>query len=222
VLQDNTIDFTFELKELYSQLGFPIDIARGKGKITGKAKTARVFANLYADIFFGATVTANSEDNVNENETHTIATTTVTVAAATSYVADLGVFYNAQGNLRFQYVTGTPSATGTYSTGTNGVYTFFSGDIGASVAISYVFTDSNGKTITITNNFMGYTPTFLATFYQQRNTQGSTGQITLRLNECVSSQLSLPSKIDDYAIPDLNFSAFSNYSNQIGTLSTSE
>src|SRR5580700_9857714 len=222
VLQDNTIDFTFELKELYSQLGFPIDIARGKGKITGKAKAARVFANLYADIFFGSTVTPALESNVSENETHTIATTTVTVTSATSFVSDLGVFYNAQGNLRFQYVTGAPSATGTYSTGTNGVYTFFSGDIGASVAISYVFTDASGKTITITNNFMGYTPTFAATFYQQRNTQGSTGQLTLRLNECVSSQLSIPSKIDDYAIPDLNFSAFSNYSNQIGTLSISE
>ena len=38
VLQDNSIDFAFEVKELYSQLGYPSDIARGKGKITGKAK----------------------------------------------------------------------------------------------------------------------------------------------------------------------------------------
>jgi hypothetical protein len=43
ILQDNSIDFTFEVKELYSQLGYPIDIARGKGKVTG-AKMARVFA----------------------------------------------------------------------------------------------------------------------------------------------------------------------------------
>ena len=32
ILQDNSIDFSFELKELYSQLQFPVDIARGKGK----------------------------------------------------------------------------------------------------------------------------------------------------------------------------------------------
>lgn len=220
VLQDNSIDFTFELKELYSQLAFPIDIARGKGKITGKAKMARVFAALYADLFFGAAVTPG-ETNVNENEIH-IATALVTVANATSYVADLGVFYNAAGNLRFNFVTGAPSAIGQYSTGNNGVYTFFSSDAGASVAISYVFTDSNGKTIQITNNFMGYTPTFLGTFYQSRGTQGASGQLTLRLNQCVSNHLTFPSRIDDYAIPDFDYQAFSNGVNSIGTLSTTE
>ena len=97
VLQDNSIDFAFEIKELYSQLGWPIDIARGKGKITGKAKMARVFSNLYADLFFGATP-ATTEDNVSENEVHTVATTTVTVTNATSFVADLGVYYSAAGN----------------------------------------------------------------------------------------------------------------------------
>lgn len=220
VLQDNSIDFAFEIKELYSQLGWPIDIARGKGKITGKAKMARVFSNLYADLFFGATP-ATTEDNVSENEVHTVATTTVTVTNATSFVADLGVYYSAAGNFRFQYVTGAPS-TGQYTTGVNGVYTFSTGDIAASVAISYVYTDSSGHTITITNNFMGYTPTFIGTFYQSRATQGSSGQLTLRLNECVSSHLSIPSRIDDYAIPDFDYQAFSNGSNVVGTLSTTE
>lgn len=222
VLQDNTVDFAFEVKELYSQLGYPIDIARGKGKITGKAKMARVFANLYADIFFGETVTPASEDNVSENESHTLATNSVAVTHASTFVADLGIYYNAAGNDRFQFVTGAPSAVGTYTTGVNGEYTFFTGDIGASIAISYVFTDTNGKTITINNNFMGYTPTFIGTFYQQRNTQGSTGQLTLRLNECVSSRLSIPSKIDDYGIPDFDWQAFSGAGNVVGTLSTSE
>ena len=221
VLQDNSIDFSFEVKELYSQLGYPIDIARAKGKVTGKAKVARVFANLYADIFFGEVAVAN-EDNVSENESHTLATNSVAVTNATSFVADLGVYYNAQGNYRFQFVTGAPSAAGQYTTGTNGEYTFFTGDIGASVSISYVYTDTSGKTITINNHFMGYTPTFIGTFYQQRATQGSSGQLTLRLNECVSNHLSIPSRIDDYAIQDFDFQAFSNYANIIGTLSTSE
>lgn len=222
VLQDNTVDFAFEVKELYSQLGYPIDIARGKGKITGKAKMARVFANLYADIFFGETVVNNSEDNVSENENHTLTTTTVGVTHASTFVADLGIYYNAQGNLRFQFVTGTPAAAGQYTTGVNGAYTFSTFDIGASIAISYVFTDSSGKTITINNNFMGYTPTFIGTFYQQRNTQGSSGQLTMRLNECVSSHLSIPSKIDDYAIQDFDWQAFSGAGNVVGTISTTE
>ena len=221
VLQDNSVDFTFEVKELYSQLGYPIDIARGKGKITGKAKLARVFANLYADIFFGGPV-ATGEDNVSENETYTLAATTLGVTHASTFVADLGVYYAATGNFRFQYVTGVPSVAGSYSTGVNGEYTFYTGDIGAAIAISYVYTDTSGRTITITNNFMGYTPTFIGTFYQSRSTQGSSGQLTLRLNECVSSHLTIPTRIDDYAIQDFDFQAFSSGNNVVGTISTSE
>ena len=222
VLQDNSIDFTFEVKELYSQLGYPIDIARGKGKITGKAKVARVFANLYADIFFGETVDDTTEDNVSENEIHTLSASSLTVTNASSFVADLGVYYDAPGNFRFQFVTGAPSALGSYTTGTDGKYTFFTGDISATVSVSYVYTDSNGKTITINNNFMGYTPTFIGTFYQSRATQGSSGQLTLRLNECVSSHLTIPSRIDDYAIQDFDFQAFSSGNNVVGTISTTE
>jgi hypothetical protein len=221
VLQDNSVEFQFEVKELYSQLGYPIDIARGKGKITGKAKMARVFASLYADIFFGAAVTTG-EQNVNENELHSLSSSTMTVTFSTGFVADLGVYYSSAGNLKFTYGTGVPSAAGQYTTGTNGVYTFFTGDIGQTVSVSYVFTDTNGKTITITNNFMGYTPTFIGTFYQNRGTQGSSGQMTLRLNECVSSHLTIPSRIDDYAIQDFDYQAFSGGNNLIGTISTTE
>lgn len=220
ILQDNSIDFSFEIKELYSQLGYPVDIARGKGKISGKAKVARVFANLYADIFFGESVTTG-ETNTAEGEIHVLATTTMTVNHASTFVADLGVYYNAAGNTRFQYVTGAPSV-GQYATGVNGIYTFSTGDISASVSVSYVYTDASGKTITINNNFMGYTPTFVGTFYQQRNTQGGTGQMTMRLNECVSSHLTVPTRIDDYALQDFDFQSFSNGSNVIGTISTSE
>ena len=228
ILQDNSIDFSFELKELYGQLQFPVDIARGKGKISGKTKMARVFAALYADLFFGASVTANLENNVSENELATVPSTPYQVSVAhagTAWVSDLGVYYNSGTNIgkRFTEVfTTAPSSSGTYYVNATGGYTFASGDAAAVVAISYVFTDTNGKEITLTNNFMGYTPTFEATFYQQRNTQGSTGQLTLLLNECVSSHLTFPSRIDDYGIPDFDFMAFSNQGGQIGSLSTTE
>ena len=221
ILQDNSIDFQFEVKELYSQLGYPIDIARGKGKITGKAKMARVFASLYADLFFGSSA-VTGETNVSENEAYTLAATTLSVAKASSFVADLGVYYSATGNFKFNYTTGAPSALGQYTTGTNGAYTFFSGDIGASITISYVYTDTGGKTITITNAFMGYTPTFVGTFYQNRATQGGSGQLTLRLNQCVSSHLTIPSRIDDYAVQDFDFQAFSAGNNVVGTISNTE
>jgi hypothetical protein len=221
VLQDNSIDFAFELKELYSQLQFPVDIARGKGKITGKAKMARVFGALYADLFFGASALSAGQQNVSQSELKTLATVSVSVTNASTFVADLGVYYNAAGNKPLTFVTGAPGL-GQYSTGTNGAYTFNVGDVGAVVAISYVWTDTLGKIVSLTNNFMGYTPTFVGTFYQNRATQGGSGQMTLRLNECVSNHLTIPARLDDYAIQDFDFSAFATGANIIGTISTSE
>ena len=224
VLQDNTIDFSFEVKELYSQQQFPIDIARGKGKITGKAKMARVFGAIYADLFFGASV-VTGENNVSEYEPHTLATNTLSVNNVATFVADLGVYYSGPFGIPLVFVTGAPSA-GQYglSTAVPGVYTFNAGDITKSIVVSYVFTDAGGKTITISNNFMGYTPTFVATFYNQRNTQNASGQLTLRLNGCVSSHFTIPNRIDDYAIQDFDFQAFAPAGNNgtIGTISMSE
>lgn len=222
ILQDNEVDFSFEVKELYGQLSFPVDIARGKGKVTGKAKMARVFGALYSDIFFGE-VAAVGETTVSENEETVLGTGGLyTVANSATFVADLGVFYSGTGQKQFNYATGAPS-TGQYSTGTNGIYTFSTSDVGNAIFVSYVYTvAASGKTITINNHFMGYTPTFVGTFYQNRSTQGGSGQLTLRLNECVSSRLTFPSRIDDYGIPDFDWQAFSSGSNVIGTLSTTE
>jgi hypothetical protein len=38
VMQDITLDISFDLKELYGQNQFPIAIGRGKGKITGQGE----------------------------------------------------------------------------------------------------------------------------------------------------------------------------------------
>ena len=40
ILQDVQIDWDWQTKELWGQFQFPVDIARGQGKITGKAKFA--------------------------------------------------------------------------------------------------------------------------------------------------------------------------------------
>src|SRR5437764_14442047 len=53
VLQDIQIDFDWSDKELYGQLQFPVAIARGEGKITGKAKCAEIVGVLYSDVVVG-------------------------------------------------------------------------------------------------------------------------------------------------------------------------
>ena len=103
------------------------------------------------------------------------------------------------------------------------IYTFAAADANAAVAISYLYTiASAGKKLVLTNQFMGYTPTFEATFYTTKTTQGTPAGLALVLNACTASKLSLPTKTDDYEIQEFDFSAFADATGAIGTLSVNE
>src|SRR6267154_691510 len=136
ILQDVQIDWDWTTKELWGQFQFPVDIARGQGKI------ARIFGAIYGDLFFGQTP-ATGQLTVSENEAATVPATgpyTVAVANASGFVDDLGVFYatGASAGNRFTRVT-TPSAAGQYSVNlTTGIYTFAAADANASLLISYL------------------------------------------------------------------------------------
>src|ERR1700690_509610 len=67
ILQEVSIDIDWQTKELWGQFQFPVDIARGQGKITGKAKFARIFGAMYGDLFFGHSPAAG-QVRVSENE----------------------------------------------------------------------------------------------------------------------------------------------------------
>src|SRR5437899_4133458 len=227
ILQDVLIDFDWTTKELWGQFQFPVDIARGQGKISGKAKFARIFGAIYGDLFFGQTP-ATGQLTVSENEAATVPATTpytVTVANAASYGDDLGVFYatGASAGNRFTRVT-TPSAAGQYSVNpTTGIHTFAAADAGASLLNSYLYNiSSSGKKLVLTNQLMGYTPTFKATFYTTKTTQTMPAGLALVLNACTAMKLSLPSKTDDYEIQEFDFSAFADATGTIGTLSSNE
>jgi hypothetical protein len=220
VLQDIQIDFDWTDKELYGQLQFPVAIARGQGKITGKAKFAQILGLLYSDIFFGVTP-ATGQFAVSQLEAATVPATTpygVTPANAATYNDDLGVSYAATGQ-RFNRVT-TPAAAGQYAVDfATGVYTFSSADASAAVLISYTYNiTTSGNRLTLTNQPMGITPTFKATFYTTYNGSGT----ALRLNACTANKLSLPTKLDTWTISELDFSAFADASGTIGYLSTVE
>ena len=227
ILQDVQIDWDWTTKELWGQSQFPVDIARGQGKITGKAKFARIFGAIFGDLFFGQTPAAG-QLTVSENEAATVPATTpytVTVANAASYADDLGVFCaaGASAGNRFTRVT-TPSAAGQYSVNlATGIYTFAAADAGAALLVSYLYTiGSAGKKLVLTNQFIGSTPTFKATFYTTKTTHSTPAGLTLVLNACTASKLSLPTKIDDYEIQEFDFSAFADPSGTIGTLSVNE
>lgn len=56
-LQDVSLDIQFDLKMLYGMNQFPESVARGKGKISGKAKFGRFNSDLISQMLFGASGT---------------------------------------------------------------------------------------------------------------------------------------------------------------------
>jgi hypothetical protein len=164
-----------------------VAIARGQGKISGKAKFAQILGLLCSDLFFGTTV-AVGQFAVSQLEAATVpAVTPFTVANAASYSDDLGIVYAATGK-RFNRVT-TPSAAGQYSVNfATGVYTFSAADANAALLISYTYNvATSGNKLTLTNQLMGTTPTFKATFYTSYSGEG----LASRLNACTANKLSI-------------------------------
>ena len=53
LVQEVQLDLQFTAKELYGQYQFPVAIARGQGKATGKAKMAQISGLAFNNLFFG-------------------------------------------------------------------------------------------------------------------------------------------------------------------------
>lgn len=70
-LQDVSLDISFDLKMLYGMNQFPEAIARGKGKITGKAKFGRFNSDLINQMMFAQTRTVGTEA-AQRDESHTL------------------------------------------------------------------------------------------------------------------------------------------------------
>jgi hypothetical protein len=211
-LQDVTIDFDGEMKELFGQYKYPIDVAAGKAKITGKAKAARISTVQFNSIFFGQTTTAGQK-LVSYDETGTVASGgTIAVAnAGTNFFADLGARNGLTGE-PLVLSGGTVGTTGTYVVNNTGTYNFGTGAAGNTMILDYIYsTVATGTTMLMTNQPMGYAPRFGCTFTNQY--EGNT--VTLRLFACLCSKLNMAGKIDDYIIPEFDFSAYANAANQV-------
>ncbi len=213
-LQDVQFDLQFTTKQLYGQNQVALDIRRGQAKFTGKAKFAQISGAMLNDLFFAQTAaTGLLLSAVGEAGTVSATPFTVTVANAATFDTDLGVVYAATG-APLTRVASAP-AQGQYSVA-SGVYTFNAADTGAAVLIDYLYTAATGGAkVALSNQSMGTTPTFMGVF----STTASGKNVTLKLNLCTSSKLSLQTKIEDYTIPELDFEVMADASNNIGTLS---
>ena len=218
-LQDVSVDFNGDLKELFGQYQFALDVARGKTKIEWKATTANIDANAYNQVFFGQTLEEGSELVQVFNETASIPATpgpfTVTADNGANFVMDLGVNYAASGQALKQ-VAASPAA-GEYTVSTSGVYTFAAADEGVGVLLNYLWESaSTGGSLELGNPLMGQTPRFQLVLSQVYD--GKT--LTLILYSCVAEKLTMPLKQDDYLMSEISGRAFADGANRVARITT--
>lgn len=206
LVQEVQLDLQFTAKELYGQYQFPVAIARGQGKAGGKAKMAQVSGLAFNNLFFGGTM-SSGQLATSYGEAGTVPSSspyTVSVVNAGAWQDDYGVVYTVTG-LPLTKVASGPAA-GQYSVAA-GVYTFNSSDAGKAVLLSYTYTVSgSGQGLTLANPLLGVTPTFQAQLYT--SFQGK--PCNVKLFNCVSSKLAFATKLEDFTIPELDFSIFAN------------
>jgi len=211
-LQDVSLEISFDTKELYGMYQFPDMIARGKGKITGKAKFAKVNGKQLNDLFFGQTVTAG-QTLVQLDQAAAVPASpfqiTITPPSSGTFVEDLGVRYASTGEPLSRVASGP--AQGQYSQ-SGAVYTFASADQTAQVLISYSYSvAAAGVTVAVSNQLMGFAPNFSCVLRELFNSQ----QTNVKLYACIASKLTRATKQEDFLIQEFDFSAFTNSSGKV-------
>ena len=218
LVQEVTIEETASIKELSGQYQYPLAVARGTIKTTGKAKVARISGLAFANLFYGVTPAAGQlATSFAEAEAVPASSAyTITVANSATFVDDDGVLYAATG-LPLTKVASAPVA-GQYAVAA-GVYTFNSADAGKAVLVTYTYTlSATGQKFTVANQLLGTTPTFQALFYTTFQGQA----VSLKLNNCTASKLSFQTKLEDFVLPEFDFSCFADSSGNVMTWSFAE
>lgn len=220
VMQEVSVDLSFDIKELHGSNAFAVDVARGKGKIAGKSKFGRFNGLMLNSLFFGLTAASGISSRILDTVGALIPSTpfqiTPTIPSSGTWATDLGV-RDQNGNPMVR-VASAP-ATGQYSVAT-GIYTFAAADTGKRVFIDfgYTATSTTAKKIAVSNGLMGSAPTFKVDLI---NTHAG-GYFGMSLYNCVSTKLGIATKLDDYTIPEFDFSGFADASGNVLEMGTSE
>ncbi len=218
-LQDISVDLSVESKPLYGSGRFPIAVGQGKGKIQIKAKNADVDGSVLGSLFYGKDALAKINGAVIDEAASVPAsspyTKTIVPPNSGTFVMDLGVLDASTGK-PFKRV-GSGVAAGQYMVSNVGVYTFASADAGKAIIISYEYTatSSTGQVFNITNDVMGYTPSFMMLLQEAYDGKN----LVLKLNRCVSSKFNLPLKNDEFAVSDFEAEAFADAAGNVGYIS---
>jgi hypothetical protein len=216
-IQDVNVDFAWDSKPLHGQNMAAVAMARGKLKISGKAKFARLDGNLFQSVIVGQPVTSALAGIVYDTTGAAIPTTPFTI---TPVVPSSGTWSRALsvrdslGNMYTQ-VAAAPT-TGQFSV-TAGAYLFAAADVGKVVYIDYAYTatSTTAKKSLVVNAPMGAAPTFKVDLLNPRS------GMTLTLYAAMLEKFTFASKQDDWTINEIDFMAFADTSAnvfQFGTI----
>lgn len=219
VLQEVSLDFSIDKKELQGQNRYSILTVQGKGSVSGKASMGRFNAELISALL-GAKKTSGAKLLANELATIPATSTyTVTVTNSAKFSRDCGVILVGASelyNVPMKKVTTTPNA-GEYSV-TSGVYTFSSADKSKNVLIDYEYTTTTGSTLTLPNPVMGDSYPFSL----WTKTQLQDKEVVIKLPNVISGKFSMPLKLGEFSIPDFDFDVFADGAGNIGYMYTSD
>lgn len=221
ILQEVQVDFKGDLKKLYGQNQFAAAKARGKIDVTCKGKIATLDPTMINQLYFGLTSSAGVQ-RIADLESHAPAASVApTHATAGSLITDFGVI-NKDTGLNMVKVTTTPAlGQYTFTQATTGAepisaaYGFNASETASAVLLSYLYADStNGVTIALSSQLMGYAPEFQALLYNNFRNK----YFALQLNSCTMGSLSIPSKQEDFWICDIDFDASADVTGSIGSI----
>jgi hypothetical protein len=240
-LQDMSLDIDLPLKELYGSNYFPLAVGRGTAKVSCKCKFAQVNMGVLNSLYFAEPSQPNvggaSQIIIVNDEGPTAIPTTpfqITVAQGSNMSSgnpgtDLGVRFSGAAALAAgkagQYLKRVASGpiTGQYTfASATGIYTFASADnvSGYSVSFDYGYSVNAGTLLSIQmgNHILGSAPSFQA-FGKVKYGANS---LYFQLNNCVSSKLTLPTKLDGFFIPEFDFDCFVDTSGNLGILTSGD
>lgn len=221
-LEDVSVDFSADLKELNGAYTYALGVAKGKSKVSIKATYAELDINAFNAYFFGGTVSSTNVLQTALGEAHSVpavSTYTVTVTNSATFLQDQGVFYAATGKYMTQVASGP--VQGQYSVA-SGVYTFAAADASAAVVISYTYTvASTGHDIIVTNQLMGSAPTFQILLSDTYNGPQGVQTVNFIGYAAVSSKLTATLKADDYTKFELDFMLMANAAGQVCRITSS-
>lgn len=217
VPQDMSVDFKQSTKELFGEKKFSVAVAAGELSVSGKVSMGAQNARMLADLLFN--ISANTGSIVEaDKEAGAIPGTPfqITVANGATWTTDLGVMNAATGEV-YTRVASAP-ATKQYTVSAGGVYLFATADTGVNVLISYLYTIATGQKLTMSNQLQGPAGSFTAVMVFPY----ASDQDVLTLNNAITTDHSIATKLGDYAKPTLGFMASTDAADVLGTYAFSQ